>query len=160
MFFPLLCQNETQFEAILHNNGAIFPPQTGRATENRIRNVEVVVFFVNTLVHADTSNFFYYTCSSIETQEKSPDAVHQRIFVSELGAHAADALLANGLSFVEDQVICVSAKDAAGLIFPQNHGVSIHENLNTIFLFDTKRPSQFDWQNNSPQFVNLTNDTS
>ena len=74
--------------------------------------------------------------------------------------HAADALLADVLAAVADQLPGRGAEDAGRLEFLQNDAVALHVDLQLIPLRNVQRPAQFDGQHDAAQLIHLANDAS
>ena len=93
--------------------------------------------------------------------KKSPDLRSGDFFQlrSELFVHGADAVGADVLALVVDDVLRVVAEDAGRLILAQDDGLTIHEDLDAVLLLDTERSSQLDGKHDTAELVNFSNNT-
>ena len=66
---------------------------------------------------------------------------------------------ANILAFVMDDVLCVAAENAGGLVLFQHDLISIHIDFQGILYLDIHGAAQFNGQHNTAQFINLANNT-
>ena len=76
---------------------------------------------------------------------------------SELLVHSTDAVGANVLALVVDDVFRVITEDAGRLILAQDDGLAIHEDLDAVFFLDAEGSSQLDGEHDTTQLVNLSN---
>ena len=92
---------------------------------------------------------------------------HKQIRPAEAGriddlefCHVTDALLADVLAAIADQLPAGRTEDAGRLEFLQNDSVALHVDLQLIPLRNVQRPAQFDGQHDAAQLIHLANDAS
>ena len=78
---------------------------------------------------------------------------------SELFVHGADAVGADVLALVVDDVLRVVAEDAGRLILAQDDGLTIHEDLDAVFFLNAEGSSQLDGEHDTAKLVNFSNNT-
>ena len=76
--------------------------------------------------------------------------------------HFLDAIAANIFAAELRDIVGIAAEHAGTgrLVFAENDLVGIHVDFQGIFFIDTQSAAEFDRNNNTPQLINLANDSS
>lgn len=64
--------------------------------------------------------------------------------------------MANNFAFEIGYVFCIAAEDTSRLVFLKHNTLAVYIDLQSIILANTKGTAQFDWNNNTTQFVDFT----
>jgi hypothetical protein len=82
--------------------------------------------------------------------------------VSSVGltGHFLEAVLADELGAVEDDILCVAAEEAGGNVLLQDDAVVFHEDLDGVLVLDVHLVAKFDGEHDAAQFVDAAYDSS
>ena len=68
------------------------------------------------------------------------------------------AIVANALILIQCNLLVAAAKNAAGLMLPQNDGIALRINFQGIAAGHVQSLAQLDGQSDAAQIINMTND--
>ena len=76
-----------------------------------------------------------------------------------LAGHFLEAVLADELGAVEDDVLSVAAEEAGGNVLFQDDAVVFHEDLDGVLVLDVHLVAEFDGEHDAAQFVDAAYNT-